>query len=99
MRLHVIGEAACHVDDATALTLPKIPFHDIRGMRHRIAHDYVGVNFRIVWKTVRHDLKPLIRELEKYFKQETRRTAAERHQHALDLTTSPALKQGPRISP
>ena len=33
-------------------------------MRHRIAHDYDGVDFRIVWQVVSLELQPLIDELE-----------------------------------
>jgi len=40
MRLAVIGESARHINDVTERRLPEIPFSQIAGMRHRIAHDY-----------------------------------------------------------
>lgn len=69
MRLIVLGEAARHIDDATAAKLPAIPFSDIRAMRNRIAHDYDKVNFRIVWDISQNDLLPLIAALEKHLAQ------------------------------
>ena len=71
MRMIVLGEAARHVDDATAAKLPIIPFSDIRAMRNRIAHDYTKVDFRIVWEISQKDIPPLIIVLEAYFAQKT----------------------------
>lgn len=73
MRLTVIGEAAGQVSAATVAKISAVPFHQIRGMRHRIAHSYDRVDFREVWKVTQHDLKPLISELEKYLLQERQR--------------------------
>lgn len=67
MRLIVLGEAARHIDDATAAKLATIPFSDIRATRNRIAHDYSKVNFRIVWEISQKDIPPLIASLEAHF--------------------------------
>ncbi len=67
MRLIVLGEAARHIDDATAALLPAIPFPDIRATRNRIAHDYSRVNFKVVWEISQKDIPPLITALEAYF--------------------------------
>jgi len=68
MRLTIVGEAARNVSPATAAAIPKVPFHQIRGLRNRIAHTYDQVDFREVWKITQNDLKPLISELERYLK-------------------------------
>jgi len=96
MRLQVVGEAAQHVTAETAARLPHVPIQDVRGMRHRISHDYGRVNFRVVWKTVQEDLPPLIAELEKYL--ERQRVAAElaRKIHGLS-PEAPRPRQGPRM--
>jgi uncharacterized protein with HEPN domain len=96
MRLQVVGEAAQHVTAETAARLPHVPIQDVRGMRHRISHDYGRVNFRVVWKTVQEDLPPLIAELEKYL--ERQRVAAElaRKIHGL-APEAPRPRQGPRM--
>ena len=99
MRLQVVGEAAQRLTDETAASLRRVPIQDIRGMRHRISHDYGRVNFRVVWKTAQEDLPPLIAELEKYL--ERQRVAAElaRKIHGLspESTEAPRPKQGLRM--
>ena len=60
LRLAVIGESARHVSAATGKTLPNVPFRALRGMRHRIAHDYGAVDFKIVWAVTQSDIEPLI---------------------------------------
>jgi uncharacterized protein with HEPN domain len=71
MRLNILGEAARHVSPATVTAIPAVPFHQLRGLRNRIAHTYDQVDFKEVWKITQQDLKPLISELEKYFGKET----------------------------
>jgi uncharacterized protein with HEPN domain len=37
-------------------------------MRHKVVHDYLGVDEDIVWQVVTEDLPPLIASLEKILK-------------------------------
>ncbi len=66
MRIAGIGDAARHIAKATEQALPSVPFHNIRGMRNRIAHHYGKVDFREVWKVAQQDTEPLIIEIEKF---------------------------------
>ena len=43
----------------------------IRGLRNRIAHEYGQVDYRIVWKVAREDLKPVVAALDSYLSRET----------------------------
>jgi uncharacterized protein with HEPN domain len=43
---------------------PEIPWADIIGMRHKVVHDYLGVDEDIVWQVVREDLPKLVAVLE-----------------------------------
>jgi uncharacterized protein with HEPN domain len=43
---------------------PEIPWQEIVGMRHKVVHDYLGVDEDIVWQVVTEDLPPLIASLE-----------------------------------
>lgn len=97
MRLQVVGEAAQRVTEETAAELPHVPIQDIRGMRHRISHDYGRVNFRVVWKTVQEDLPPLIAELEKYLERLRRSEQLAPKIHA-PAPEAPRPSQGPRMS-
>ena len=62
--IEIVGEAAHQVSEATRAQLPAIPWADIVGMRHRLVHAYFDLNLEILWRTVRHDLPPLIAALD-----------------------------------
>ncbi len=62
--VEIVGEAAHQVSEATRGQLPAIPWADIVGMRNRLVHAYFDLNLEILWRTVRHDLPPLIATLE-----------------------------------
>lgn len=57
--LEIIGEAANNVPDHVRDMSPEIPWAAIRGMRNRIAHEYFGVDNKVVWETVQRDLPKL----------------------------------------
>jgi uncharacterized protein with HEPN domain len=55
-----IGEDAARVPDEVVAAFSEIPWRDMRDMRNIVVHEYFGVNKRIVWDTVRHNLPGLI---------------------------------------
>jgi uncharacterized protein with HEPN domain len=63
--LEVIGEAARQLPDDFILRNPKVPWHQIAGLRNRIVHDYFGLDLEIIWQIIQHDLPPLIAQLQK----------------------------------
>ncbi len=63
--IQVIGEAARHVPPEVQRAAPGIPWPDIVGMRHRIVHDYMDVDYDVVWTVATRDLPALVEELEK----------------------------------
>lgn len=63
--VELIGEAASHVAQETREKYPQIPWPKVTGMRHRLIHEYDTVDLNILWDTVRHDLPPLLAELER----------------------------------
>ena len=63
--VQVIGEAGRHVSREFCDEHPEIPWQEIVGMRHKVVHDYLGVDEDIVWQVVTEDLPPLITWLEK----------------------------------
>ena len=62
--IQVIGEAARQVSRAFADRHPDIPWSDIIGMRHKVVHDYLGVDEDVVWQVVSGDLPELVAALE-----------------------------------
>jgi len=57
--LIVVGEAATRVTDESRAEFADIAWHEIRGMRNRLAHDYAGIDIDEVWRTVSVDLPVL----------------------------------------
>ena len=62
--IQIIGEARRQVSRGFSDRHPEIPWADIVGMRHKVVHDYLGVDEDIVWQVVTEDLPTLVRALE-----------------------------------
>ncbi len=56
---HIAGLVSRPLRDA----YPEVPWSSITGMRHRIVHDYINVNPRMVWIVVHDDLPGLQEQL------------------------------------
>jgi uncharacterized protein len=39
---------------------PEIPWREMRDMRNLLAHEYFGVNTKIVWETIQTDLPAIV---------------------------------------
>lgn len=63
--IQVIGEAGRHVSREFCDQHPEVPWADIIGMRHKVVHDYLGVDEDIVWQVVTADLPKLLVALER----------------------------------
>ena len=63
--LQIIGEAARRVSVKFQDGHPEIPWKAIIGMRHKVVHDYLHVNYDIVWTVATVNLPPLLAELER----------------------------------
>ena len=64
LQLGNIGEAASQVSQVFRKLHPAIPWPKIIGMRHRIFHKYVEVDWDIVWTAATEEVPKLIRLLE-----------------------------------
>jgi uncharacterized protein with HEPN domain len=63
-RLEIIGEAARRLSEQGRASLPELPWHAMVSMRNLMIHEYDGVDYALVWETVKNDLPPLINLLE-----------------------------------
>jgi len=61
--IQMIGEAARRVSPESQQKHSQIPWSDVIGMRHKIVHDYLDVDFDVVWEVVTKDLPDLIAQL------------------------------------
>jgi uncharacterized protein with HEPN domain len=69
--LEIIGEAAGRIPAPLQAQYPQLPWREMTGMRHVLIHDYMGVNYRVVWKTVQEDLPPLFAPLARMIAENT----------------------------
>ena len=56
----IIGEAAAHLPQDLLADHAEIPWQDMRDMRNVLAHEYFGINEKIVWETLQNDLPALV---------------------------------------
>jgi uncharacterized protein with HEPN domain len=63
--VQTIGEAAARVSEPTRSARVTIPWKQIVGIRHRIVHDYMDVDYDVLWEVVTRDLPSLVAALEK----------------------------------
>jgi len=66
--LEIIGEAAGRVPDEVRSSIQELQWREIPAMRNKLTHEYFGINMKVVWRTVREDLPPLIKALDKALK-------------------------------
>jgi uncharacterized protein with HEPN domain len=61
--LEIIGEAANRLPMEFTDKHPEIEWRKIIGLRHRIVHDYFGVDLDIIWTITRQDLPDFISKI------------------------------------
>jgi uncharacterized protein with HEPN domain len=59
-----IGEAVNRLGKDIEVKYPHIKWHQIRGLRNRITHDYEGVGEQAIWFTLTKNVPDLKRDIE-----------------------------------
>jgi uncharacterized protein with HEPN domain len=59
----IIGEAASRLTEEIRNQNPDIDWNRIRGFRNRIVHDYMGIDYKIVWLVIDTFLPTLITDV------------------------------------
>jgi len=65
-KFEIIGEATKQIPDELRQKYPTIPWKEMAGMRDRLIHFYSGVDYKLVWDTIKNRLpqvKPLIKKI------------------------------------
>ena len=57
----IIGEAANRISDEFKEKHSTIEWYKIVGLRHRIIHEYFGIDLHIIWQIIHTDL-PVLRD-------------------------------------
>jgi len=61
--LEIIGEASKKIPADVKLKWQSISWKNIAGMRDRLIHDYIGINYSIVWDVVLNKIPELERQI------------------------------------
>ncbi len=57
--IEIIGEATKNLSKEFRELRSDIPWRAMSGMRDKLIHDYVGIDFDVIWKTIQEDLPTL----------------------------------------
>lgn len=63
--LEIIGEATKKIPADFKVKWNSIQWKNMAGMRDRLIHDYIGVNYSIVWDVLKNKIPELTIEIEK----------------------------------
>ena len=66
--IEIIGEAVKNIPEDFKKKQNEVPWKDIAGMRDRIAHFYFGIDYELVWLTVKEDIPSLERKIKQWIK-------------------------------
>ena len=64
----IIGEAARRLPNKFKVSTSQIDWSRIIGFRNRIVHDYIGIDYNIVWRIVQNNIDDLINDLKELLK-------------------------------
>ena len=65
-KLEIIGEATKNVPEEIRREYPQVPWRQMAGMRDRLIHSYFGVDYSLIWETVKGQiplLQPVIAQI------------------------------------
>ena len=68
--LEVIGEATKKIPADIKLRWSEIAWKNIAGMRYRLIHDYMGINYFIVWDVARNIIPGLREQIDNVISKE-----------------------------
>ena len=60
----IIGEAVNRIPDEIREKFLIVNWHRIKGFRNRIVHDYMGIDYEIVWEILEKDLDDLKKQIQ-----------------------------------
>jgi len=61
-KFEIIGEATKQIPDDIKQKYPEIPWKEMAGMRDRLIHLYFGVDYNLVWTTIKNRI-PIVKSL------------------------------------
>ena len=61
--LEIIGEATKKIPADFKVKWDMVRWKDMPGMRDRLIHDYIGVNYSIVWDVIKNKISELHKQI------------------------------------
>jgi uncharacterized protein with HEPN domain len=68
--LEIIDEAVKNLLGSFRDKYQEVPWKEIAGMRDKLIHEYFGVNYKIVWKTIQQEIPKLKEQVKEIMKKE-----------------------------
>jgi len=69
--LEIIGEATKKIPSEFKVKCHTIPWKNMAGMRDRLIHDYMGVNYAIVWDVMKNKIPDMQKQLSEFLSKPT----------------------------
>lgn len=61
-----IGEASNGLSSDTIKKLHKIEWSELKGIRNVLVHEYFGIDYEIIWNSIKENIPDLKSKIEKY---------------------------------
>lgn len=65
----VIGEAAKYIPEEFKNKYPQLPLKEMIGMRNVLIPDYLGIDYKFIWQTIKEDLPELKQIVDRIIKE------------------------------
>ena len=63
--LYNIGEQVYNLSDELKKKHPEQPWNMVSGLRHRLVHDYEGINWTIIVEVIFEDMDPFVKSVKR----------------------------------
>jgi len=54
--LEIIGEATKNLPESLKKKHPEVPWRKMTGTRDKVIHGYFGIDFEVIWSTIKEDI-------------------------------------------